>query len=70
MEDKNGSGREEIELADGDTLAERLETVDLHGDETCSTDELRERLENMRENEFGSPTPEEILKENQTADEL
>jgi len=70
MENKNGGDGEEIELADGDTLTERLESVDLDEDETCSTDELRERLENMGENKFGSPTPEEVLRANQTADEL
>jgi len=35
----------EGELGNGDTLAERLDAVDLDDDETCSTDELRERLD-------------------------
>lgn len=35
---------EEVELGDGETLEERLENVDLDEDETCSTDEMRERL--------------------------
>lgn len=35
--------REEV-LGNGDTLAERLEEIDLDEDETCSTDEMRERL--------------------------
>lgn len=38
-------GEGEIELGNGDTLAERLEDVDVDEDETCSTDELRERLD-------------------------
>ena len=32
-------------LANGDTLAERVEAVDIEEDETCSTDEMRERLD-------------------------
>jgi hypothetical protein len=35
----------ETELGNGDALAERLEVLDLDEDETCSTDELRERLD-------------------------
>jgi hypothetical protein len=38
---------DEEELANGDTVAERVETVDvdeLEDDDTCSTDEMRERL--------------------------
>ena len=35
----------EVELGNGDTLAEHLEALDLDEDETCSTDELRERLD-------------------------
>jgi hypothetical protein len=35
----------EVELGNDDTLAERLEALDLDEDETCSTDELRERLD-------------------------
>jgi hypothetical protein len=35
----------EAELGNGDTLAERLEALDLDEDQTCSTDELRERLD-------------------------
>jgi len=34
----------EERLANGDTLAERLEKVDVEESETCSTDEMRERL--------------------------
>lgn len=39
--------REEDEpvLANGDTLSERVEAVDLEEDDTCSTDEMRERLD-------------------------
>jgi hypothetical protein len=36
---------DEIILGNGDTLAERLENVDLDEDETSSTDEMRERLD-------------------------
>ena len=36
---------DEIVLGNGDTLSERLETVDLDEDETSSTDEMRERLD-------------------------
>ncbi|ATW88294.1 hypothetical protein halTADL_1531 [Halohasta litchfieldiae] len=35
---------EEGELANGDTIQDRLEKLDLEEDETCSTDEMRERL--------------------------
>lgn len=38
---------EEIGLANGDTLAERVEEIDLEDvdeDDTCSTDEMRDRL--------------------------
>jgi hypothetical protein len=38
---------EEIGLANGDTLAERVDDLDLDDldeDDTCSTDEMRERL--------------------------
>ena len=38
------SEEEDAELGNGDTLAERLEKVDVETDETCSTEELRERL--------------------------
>jgi hypothetical protein len=33
---------EDPELANGDTLSERLEAVDVEEDETCSIEELRE----------------------------
>ncbi|WP_158598796.1 hypothetical protein [Haloarcula sp. Atlit-120R] len=33
------------ELGNGDTLAERLEDIDIDEDETCSSDEMRERLD-------------------------
>lgn len=36
---------DEVVLGNGDTLAERLETLDLNADETTSVDELRERLD-------------------------
>ena len=36
---------EDVELGNGDTLAERLEKVDIESDETCSTEELRQRLD-------------------------
>jgi hypothetical protein len=36
---------EEAELGNGDTLEERLEEIDLDEDETCSTDEMRDRLD-------------------------
>jgi hypothetical protein len=36
---------EDAELGNGDTLAERLEKVDIESDETCSTEELRQRLD-------------------------
>lgn len=39
------SGEGEPEFANGDSLSERLEKVDLEEDETCSTDHLRERLD-------------------------
>jgi len=35
---------DEIVLGNGETLSERLETVDIDEDETSSTDEMRERL--------------------------
>jgi hypothetical protein len=31
-------------LGNGDTLEERLDAVDLEDEETCSTEEMRERL--------------------------
>lgn len=33
------------ELGNGDTLSERIEKLDLDDDETCSAEELRERLD-------------------------
>ena len=36
---------EDAELGNGDTLAERLEKVDIDSDETCSTEEMRKRLD-------------------------
>ena len=36
---------EEAELGNGDTLEERLEELNLEEDETCSTEEMRERLD-------------------------
>lgn len=36
---------DEVVLGNGDTLAERLEALDLDADETVSADELRERLD-------------------------
>lgn len=36
---------DDVELGNGDTLAERLEDVDLDGDESCTPEELRERLD-------------------------
>jgi hypothetical protein len=35
----------ELDLGNGDTLSERLDAVDVSEDDTCSTDELRERLD-------------------------
>ena len=35
---------EDAELGDGDTLAERLEKVDIESHETCSTEEMRKLL--------------------------
>ena len=35
----------DTELGNGDTLAERLEKVDLEQDELCSTEEFREQLD-------------------------
>lgn len=35
---------EDIELANGDTLAERVEKLDLDAEETVSVEEMRERL--------------------------
>ena len=32
---------EDVELGNGDTLAERLEKVDIESHETCSTEEMR-----------------------------
>lgn len=34
----------DVVLGNGDTLAERLEAVNLDEDDTCTTDEMRERL--------------------------
>jgi hypothetical protein len=42
--ESDGDTEREPELGDGDTLEERLEDVDVEEDETCSTDEMRERL--------------------------
>jgi len=36
---------DDAELGNGDTLAERLEKVDVEDAETCSTEELRERVD-------------------------
>ena len=36
---------EDAELGNGDTLAERLEKVNIESDETCSTEEMRKRLD-------------------------
>lgn len=33
-----------IVLGNGDTLAERLDKINLDEEETCSTDEMRDRL--------------------------
>ncbi|MFB6293434.1 MAG: hypothetical protein ABEH60_04150 [Halonotius sp.] len=33
------------ELGNGDTVSERLEALDLENEDTCSTEELRERLD-------------------------
>jgi len=35
----------EPELGNGDSLTERLKAVDVSEDETCPTDELRDRLD-------------------------
>lgn len=35
---------EDIELANGDTLAERVEKINLDAEETVSVEEMRERL--------------------------
>lgn len=40
----DADGETAIELGNGDTLAERIEKVDLDADATCSIEELRERL--------------------------
>ncbi len=40
----NDEDGDEIELGNGDTLAERVKALDLDEDETCSPDELRDRL--------------------------
>ena len=36
---------EEPELGNGDSLSERLEAIDMDEVDTCSTEELRERLD-------------------------
>ena len=36
---------DDVELGNGDTLAERLKKVDLEHDESCSPEELRDRLD-------------------------
>lgn len=41
----NDESEDDIEFANGDTLAERLEDLDLEDSDTCSTEELRERLD-------------------------
>jgi len=43
--ENEGDSESDPELANGDTLSERLEDVDLDEDETVSTDELREELD-------------------------
>jgi hypothetical protein len=40
----NDEDGDEIDLGNGDTLAERLESLDLDEDETATADELRDRL--------------------------
>ena len=35
---------EDVEFGNGDTLAERLEKVDIESHETCSTEEMRKLL--------------------------
>mgnify|MGYP006926933741 FL=1 len=37
--------QDDPELGNGDTVSERLETLDVDEDDTCSTEELRERLD-------------------------
>lgn len=41
MSDFDGGG---LNLGNGDSLSERLEALDLDETDTCSTEELRERL--------------------------
>ena len=41
---EHDTDEEDAELGNGDTLAERLEKVDIESDETCSTEEMRKRL--------------------------
>lgn len=36
---------ETVVLGNGDTLEERVEKIDLDEEETCSTDEMRDRLD-------------------------
>lgn len=42
---EQGEDEDDVELGNGDTLAERLEKIDLENDESCSPEELRERLD-------------------------
>lgn len=42
--ERDADSETDVELGNGDTLAERIERVDLDADATCSIDELRERL--------------------------
>lgn len=42
---EHDADKEDVTLGNGDSLAERLAEVDLDEDETCSTEELRERLD-------------------------
>lgn len=42
---EHDSEEEDAELGNGDSLTERLENLDIETDETCSTEEMRERLD-------------------------
>ncbi|ACV47820.1 MULTISPECIES: hypothetical protein [Halomicrobium] len=37
--------KHEPELGNGDSLSERLDSIDLDEDDTCSTDDLRDKLD-------------------------
>lgn len=42
-----------VNMENGDTLEERLDKVDVSEDDTCSTDEMRERLGSEADTFYG-----------------